>query len=121
MKTLATLGLAGLIAAGSLAGSTSPSSAKNGVRTGAIIAGTILGLGIVAAAAHPNYYVYDDYTAYDPGYYPGYYVSPGVTYVTPAPRVYYRNYCDQYFGYNPWTGIVTDPSGYSWQCSPPRR
>lgn len=120
MRTLATLGLAGLIAAGSLAGSTTPSDARNGARTGAFVAGAILGLGVAAAAASQHhYYGYDDYVAYDP--YPGYYVSPGVTYVAPAPRRYYRSHCEQYFGYNPWTGIVTEANGNSWQCSPPRR
>lgn len=122
---LATLGLAGLIAAGSLTAVSTEAGAApwhhRHSNAGAFIAGAIVGAGVAAVASQPRYYYQDQYA------YEGYpvYVEPQPQpyYVVPSSRTTYysRDWCRQQGDYNSYTGIVTEASGRSWQCSPPRR
>jgi hypothetical protein len=123
MKKLAALGLAGVIAVGSIAAAgTAEARSRHGWVPFAVGAG-ILTLGAIAASqanAYPDYYAYEPYP-YAPYPY-------GYTYA-PAPRTIYRSgpvyrsdsWCRQQGDYNAYTGRVTEPNGSSWQCGPGHR
>src|SRR5690349_16746058 len=113
MMKLAAASLAGILALGSMTALSTDANARDrhhrSGATGAFIAGTIIGLGVGAAAASQPRYYYNDSYAYE-GY--AAYPEPQPYYVAPSsrPSYYSNSWCQQQGDYNAYTGMVTEAS-----------